>query len=214
MRNRIREMAVLRLDASRPDWRQVRRAAMALRRGEVVAVPTDTVYGLAANPFDRRAVSRVFQLKRRPETKPILLLVDDWRRMAPLIRSAPSVLDTIARKFWPGPLTVILPASSLVPEIITAGTGNVAVRCPRSAFIQALSRSLGSPVTGTSANLSGLAPATTAQEVLRQFGGRLCYVVDGGPARGRRVSTIVDLTGQPRIVRPGAVPRRELEPYL
>jgi L-threonylcarbamoyladenylate synthase len=207
-------MTILPLDPSRPDWRQVRRAAMAVRRGEVVAVPTDTVYGLAANPFDRRAVSRVFQLKRRPETKPILLLVDDWRRMAPLIRGTPAVVSTIARKFWPGPLTVILPASSVVPDIITAGTGNVAIRCPRSAFIQALSRSLGSPVTGTSANLSGLAPATTAQEALRQFGGRLCYVVDGGRASGRQVSTIVDLTAEPRIVRPGAVPRYALEPFL
>lgn len=187
---------------------------MALRRGEVIAIPTDTVYGLAANPFDRRAVGRVFRLKRRPETKPILLLIDDWRRLLPLVSRVPPGLLVLARKFWPGPLTLILPASPLVPDIITAGTGNVAVRCPRSAFIQALSRSLRAPVTGTSANLSGCPAATTAQEVLRQFGGRLCYVVDGGRAASRQVSTIVDLTAEPRIVRPGAVPRRALEPYL
>ena len=187
---------------------------MALRRGGVVAVPTDTVYGLAANPFDPTAVSRIFRLKRRPDTKPILLLIDDWRRLVPLVSRVPASLVALARKFWPGPLTLILPASPLVPTIITAGTGSVAVRCPRSAFIQALSRSLRAPLTGTSANLSGRPPATTAQQVLRQFGGRLCYVVDGGRASGRQVSTIVDLTAEPRIVRPGAVPRRALEPYL
>ena len=210
---------LLRLDRRKTDWRQVRRAAMAIRRGEVIGVPTDTVYGLAANPFDRQAVARIFRLKRRSESKPILLLIEDWRRLRPLLRGMPAALPAIAENFWPGPLTVILPASPRVPEAITAGTGSVAVRCPRSAFLQALSRSLGSPVTGTSANLSGVAAATTAHEVRRQFGRRLCYVVDGGRARSRQVSTIIDLTGidlagAGRVVRPGAVPRRELEPYL
>lgn len=210
---------LLRLDTRKPDWRQVRRVAMAIRRGEVVGVPTDTVYGLAANPFDRQAVARIFRLKRRSESKPILLLVDDWRRLRPLLRSIPAALPAIAENFWPGPLTVILPASPRAPKAITAGTGSIAVRCPRSAFLQALSRSLGSALTGTSANLSGVAPATTAHEVMRQFGRGLCYVVDGGRARSRQVSTIIDLAGTgldgaERVVRLGAVPRRELEPYL
>ena len=210
---------LLRLDQTETDWRQVRRVAMAIRRGEVVGVPTDTVYGLAANPFDHKAVARIFRLKRRSETKPILLLVDDWRRLRPLLRSLPAAFPAIAEKFWPGPLTVILPASPRAPEAITARTGSIAVRCPRSAFVRALCRSLGSAVTGTSANLSGVAPATTAHEVMRQFGVRLCYVVDGGRAPSRQVSTIIDLAGTglsaaERVVRPGAVPWRELAPYL
>lgn len=202
------------VDPRRPDWGQVRHIANAIRRGAVVAMPTDTVYGLAANPFDGKAVRRIFRLKRRPETKPILLLIDGWRRLDPLVRTFPHPFRAIASRFWPGPLTVILPASKSVPELITAGTGNVAVRCPRSPMIRMLGQSLGSPLTGTSANLSGLAAATTADEVVRQFGTRLCYVVDGGRSANRQVSTIVDLSGEPCVIRSGAIPIGELKPYL
>ena len=202
------------VDPRRPDWGKVRRIASAIRRGAVVAMPTDTVYGLAANPYDSKAVRRLFRLKRRPETKPILLLIDGWRRLAPLVSTFPPRFEEIASRFWPGPLTVILPASKSVPELITAGTGNVAVRCPGSPLIRMLSRSLRYPLTGTSANLSGLAAATTAKEVIRQFGTRLCYVVDGGRSADRQVSTIVDLSGEPCVIRSGAIPIEQLDAYL
>ena len=205
---------LLPVDPQRPDWRQVRRIASVIRRGSVVAMPTDTVYGMVANPFDSKAVRMLFRLKRRPETKPILLLIDGWRRLAPLVRTFPHPFRAIASRFWPGPLTVILPASKSVPELVTAGTGNVAVRCPGSPLIRMLGRSIGSPLTGTSANLSGLAAATTADEVVRQFGARLCYVVDGGRSANRQVSTIIDLSGEPCVIRSGAIPVRELDPYL
>lgn len=204
----------LHIDPRRPHWRTVRGIATAIRRGAVVALPTDTVYGLAANPFDRKALQSLFRLKRRPESKPILLLVDGRRRLAPLVESVPDAFPRLAERFWPGPLTVILPAAESLPELVTAGSGTVAVRCPGSPLIRMLSRSLGSAVTGTSANLSGRPPATTAAEVVRQFGARLWYVVDGGRSATRRVSTIVDLTGKPRIVRAGVIPSWALEPYL
>ena len=214
MQARIRGVTLLPVDPRRPDWGKVRRIASSIRRGAVVALPTDTVYGLAANPHDDKAVRRLFRLKKRPETKPILLLIDGWRRLAPLVSTFPPRFQEIASRFWPGPLTVILPASKSVPELITAGTGNVAVRCPGSPLIRMLSRSLRSPLTGTSANLSGLAAATTAKEVIRQFGTRLCYVVDGGRSAGRQVSTIVDLSGEPCVIRSGAIPIEELDAYL
>lgn len=205
---------LLPINIHRPEWSQVRKISAVIRQGAVVATPTDTVYGLAANPFDRQAVEHIFRLKRRPETKPILLLVDRWARLAPIARSIPDALRPLAERFWPGPLTVIVPAAPSLPDVVTAGTGNVAVRCPGSAFIRMLGRDLGLPLTGTSANLSGLAPAVTPDELVRQFGARLCYVVDGGRSASRQVSTIVDLTGKPCVVRAGAIPAEELEPYL
>lgn len=205
---------LLPVNIHRPEWSQVRKVAAVIRQGTVVATPTDTVYGLAANPFNQRAVERIFRLKRRPETKPILLLIDEWARLGPIARIIPDALQPLAERFWPGPLTVIVPANSSLPDVVTAGTGNVAVRCSGSPFIRMLSRALRLPVTGTSANLSGLAPAITPDEVVRQFGARLCYVVDGGRSASRQVSTIVDLTGKPRVVRAGAIPARALEPYL
>lgn len=205
---------LLPINIHRPGWSQVRKVGEVIRQGAVVATPTDTVYGLAANPFDRRAVEHIFRLKRRPETKPILLLIDGWARLAPVARSIPDALPPLAKRFWPGPLTVIVPAHPSLPDAVTAGTGNVAVRCPGAPFVRMLSRDLGLPLTGTSANLSGLAPAVTPDELVRQFGARLCYVVDGGRSASRKVSTIVDLTGKPRIIRPGAIPTRVLEPYL
>ena len=187
---------------------------MAIRAGAVVAVPTDTVYGLAANPFDPAAVERLFAIKRRPESNPILLLLDSRRQLGLVARDLPKTFDRIAARFWPGPLTIVLPASSAVPKTITAGSGTIAVRLPASRLVRSLIRAAGRPLTGTSANLSGRPAATTAREVQLQLGRRIYYIVDGGRSRKRLPSTIVDLTGRPRILRPGAISWAQLEKYL
>ena len=205
---------MIRVNPHRPSWADVRRAAAAIRVGEVIATPTDTVYGLAANPFDPAAVERLFAIKRRPESNPILLLIDSREQLVLVARDLPKTLDRIAARFWPGPLTIVLRASSAVPKTITAGTGTVAVRLPASRLVRSLIRAAGRPLTGTSANLSGRSAATTAREVQLQLGKRVYYIVDGGRSRWRQPSTILDLTGRARILRPGAVSWAQLEKYL
>jgi L-threonylcarbamoyladenylate synthase len=180
----------------------------------VVAIPTDTVYGLAGDPFRPGVVERIFRLKQRAENQPILLLIDSLDRLRGLVRDVPRGFRTIANRFWPGPLTVILAAAESVPRSVTAGTGTVAVRWPASPFVRALIREAGAPLTGTSANLSGRPAAVTAEEATRQVGGGVYYVVDGGRSPSRLPSTLLDLTGKPRIVRNGAVPAARLKTYL
>jgi len=202
------------IDPWRPTWGTVRDAARAIRRKEVIAIPTDTVYGLAGDPFQAEAVERIFRIKRRPGDEPILLLIASLEQLRTLVTDEPGALRAIAARFWPGPLTLILPASERVPIAITRGTGKVAVRWPAAPFAQALIREVGGAVTGTSANISGRPAAATAEEVARQLGNSVYSIVDGGRARTRQPSTIVDLTEKPRMVRPGALPPALLAAYL
>ncbi len=197
----------LAVDLLRPDPSVVKRAARVIRAGGVAAVPTDTLYGLAADPFNPAAVKKLFRIKRRPANMPILLLVDSLQRMEGLVERPPAGFRLLAARFWPGPLTMILPARPGVPDAVTAGSGTVAVRLPRSALIRSLVRFSRRPLTGTSANLSGSAGGRSADEVSRQIGGLLDLLLDAGPARRSLPSTIVDLSGgPPRVVRSGAVP--------
>ncbi len=197
----------LAVDPLRPAPAVVARAARVIRAGGVAAVPTDTLYGLAADPFNAAAVKKLFRIKRRPADMPILLLVDSLQRIEDLAERPAAGFRLLAERFWPGPLTMILPARPRVPEAVTAGSGTVAVRLPRSALIRSLARRARRPLTGTSANLSGRAGGRSADEAARQMGALLDLLLDAGPAQRRLPSTIVDLTrGRPRIVRAGAVP--------
>ena len=205
---------IVAVNPFRPQWPRLRAAASAIRRGEVLAIPTDTFYGLAADPLQPKAVERIFRIKKRPETKPILLLIASTGQLRGLVRGVPPLFHTLAARFWPGPLTMVLPAADGVPDAVTAGTGAVAVRLPAAAVPRALAREVGRPLTGTSANLSGHRAARTAREAASQLGGSVYYILDGGRARSREASTILDLTGPPRIVRSGAIPASDLDPYL
>ena len=183
----------------------IERAAAAIRAGDIVAIPTDTVYGLAGNPFDAGAVQRIVRLKGRSGGKPILLLVDSLRQVEMLAAELPESYRRLADRFWPGPLTMILRAASSVPPWITAGAGTVAVRLPASIAVRELARAARVPLTGTSANRSGQPAALTARQVLEHFSVELALILDAGPAPSRAPSTLVDLTGEPRIVREGAI---------
>lgn len=171
-----------------------------------MAIPTETVYGLAADPFQPAAVEQLFRLKGRPDDKPILLLVDSRSQVEALAARLPRGLEVLAARFWPGPVTVVLPAAAWVPERITAGTGTVAVRMPGSVLTRRLIRAARVPLTGTSANRSGRPPARSAREVCEQFRFGPLAVLDGGPSPTATPSTIVDLTGEPRILREGVAP--------
>ncbi len=197
----------LAVDLLRPERAVVARAARVIRAGGVAAVPTDTLYGLAADPFNAAAVKKLFRIKRRPENMPILLLVDSLQRMENLVARTPEGFRSLAARFWPGPLTMILPARPGVPCAVTAGSGTVAVRLPRSALIRSLVRLARRPLTGTSANLSGRAGGRSADEADRQLGALLDLLLDAGSAKRALPSTIVDLSGRaPLVVRSGAIP--------
>jgi L-threonylcarbamoyladenylate synthase len=171
----------------------------------VVAFPTETFYGLGVQALDAVAVRRLFALKGRPESRPVLVLVDDPARIEDFALTSAAARELMGRH-WPGALTLVLTARCSVPIELTAGTGTVGVRQPAHAVARALAAALGAPVTAPSANRTGEAPPTTAAEVLRIFDGRVELVLDGGATPGGLPSTVLDVTvDPPRVVREGAV---------
>lgn len=170
-----------------------------LRAGGVIAFPTDTAYGLGADPFNEKAIANVFALKGRPETKPILLLVDSLH-MAKSITLPNPLLDRVASAFWPGPLTLVLPASPEVPQSVTAGTGTVGIRWPVAPFAVELLKRFGKSITATSANRSGQPSCVTAAEVLAEFAESPYILIDGGELPVRGGSSLLDLTATPPVL--------------
>ena len=199
------ETRVIRVDAAAPDGAALGEAAAVLKNGGVVAFPTETFYGLGAAALDRRAVRRIFELKGRPETKPLLVLVDSIG-MAGTVAEVGDRARALAARHWPGALTLVLRARPHVPEEVTAGTGTIGVRVSPHRVAQGLVRALGGPVTAPSANPSGLEPPTTAAGVLAHFEGTVEMVLDGGPTPGGEPSTVLDLTVEPpRVLRQGVI---------
>jgi L-threonylcarbamoyladenylate synthase len=186
--------------------RAVARASELLRAGEVVALPTETVYGLAANALNPGAVERVFAIKGRPAQNPIIVHVASLEMARSCVRDWPDLAQRLAVAFWPGPLTLVLPRSSLIPDIVTAGGDTVGVRWPGHPFIQAVIAACGFPLAAPSANLSTQISPTTARHVYRQLGGKVPLVVDGGPSHVGIESTVIDLSGdEPQVLRPGMI---------
>jgi tRNA threonylcarbamoyl adenosine modification protein (Sua5/YciO/YrdC/YwlC family) len=184
-------------------------------RGKVVAFPTDTFYGLGADPFNLAAVTEIFRIKRRTADRPLPLLVDSIEQAVDLANNPPPLFYQLAQKFWPGPLTLVVPASRLIPLKVTANTGKVGLRWPLAPFVVALIAAAARPLTGTSANLSDWESCSTADEVDCQIGDVLPLILDGGLTRGGMASTVVELTGKTgHIVRHGAIPESELKEYL
>jgi len=189
-------------------WAKARRL---LQGGGVIAVPTDTFYALAANPFQEAALSRVFALKQRAPEKPVLVLVDGPAMLKQLAAEVPNPARRLMEKFWPGPLTIVFPGLAHLPRLLTAGTGTVGVRQPRHTLTCRLITNLGFPITGTSANRSGRPPLTRAGEVDREFGSEVDLILEAGECPGGKPSTIVDMSRFPaRLVRSGAVSALQL----
>ncbi len=185
----------------------VEEAAAVIRAGGVVAIPTDTLYGLAADPFDRAAVARVFDIKGRAAGQALPLVAADLRQVLDHIGALGPLARQLANSFWPGPLTLVLAAPpAIVPEV-TGGTATVGVRVPAHEVTRALCRACDRPVTATSANLSGEPPSANPDDVARAIGAKIDLVLDAGPTPGGPPSTIVDVTGaSPRLLRAGAIP--------
>ena len=184
----------------------VARAAESLRAGQVVALPTETVYGLAGNALDPSAVARIFELKGRPAHNPLIVHVSSLSMARACVREWPGIADKVARAFWPGPLTLVLPRAKSISESVTASGDTVAVRWPSHPFMQAVIAACDFPLAAPSANPSNQVSPTSAEHVRKSFNGKLPLIVDGGQCQVGIESTVLDLTvSPPAVLRPGIV---------
>jgi len=190
-------------------------AAGIIQEGGLVAIPTETVYGLGANGLDPEAVKKIFEAKGRPQDNPLILHIADAGQIDEFCHSIPDAAYRLANRFWPGPLTMVLPAKDCVPKCTTAGLPTVAVRCPDNEVTRQIIQLAGVPVAAPSANISGKPSTTTAQHVLHDHDGKIPMIVDGGACRVGVESTIVDLTEErPRLLRPGGITPEQLKEVL
>jgi len=198
--------AVVVVDPAAPDAAALARAAAVLRAGGLVAFPTETFYGLGAAADDPAALRRVYAVKGRSESKPLLVLIDSITMAENLAAEVTPRAREMMDRYWPGPLTLVLRARPDLPPVLTAGTGTIGMRMSPHPVARGLVRALGAPVTAPSANPEGWAPPTTAAQVLKAFDGTIDLVIDGGPTAGGPASTVVDVTTHAeRVLRPGAV---------
>lgn len=207
-------MNTLLLDPIRDD-EALRQAGALLRAGEVVGMPTETVYGLAANALDGAAVAKIFLAKGRPQDNPLIVHIADKEQLSTLARMVPAGARKLAEAFWPGPLTIILPKAACIPDEVSAGLDTVGIRLPSHPVARALIREAGVPLAAPSANLSGRPSTTTSGHVMEDLGGKIPAIVEGGPCAVGVESTVVSLAGNvPRLLRPGGVSLEQLESVL
>ncbi|MFT3783774.1 MAG: L-threonylcarbamoyladenylate synthase [Nibricoccus sp.] len=195
--------------------RNIARLARALKAGDVVAAPTETVYGLAGDTLNTVAVKKIFAAKGRPANDPLIVHIHSLAQLSELAESNTAV-EKIARAFWPGPLTLVLPKKSVVPDLVTSGRPSVAIRMPRHPLFRKLLRACGRPLAAPSANPFGYVSPTTAAHVLDGLGKKIRYILDGGDCAIGLESTILDLRDpkKPAILRPGAIERQAIERIL
>jgi len=206
-------METLLLSAAEPGTAEI--AARIIKKGGLVAIPTETVYGLGANGLDEDAVAKIFEAKGRPQDNPLILHLCGPEQIELFCHHIPQKAYDLAETFWPGPLTMVLPAKDTVPKRTTGGLSTVAVRCPDSDVTRQIIRLSGVPLAAPSANISGKPSTTTAEHVRHDHDGKIAAIVDGGPCRVGVESTIVDLTEErPRLLRPGGITPEQLKAVL
>ncbi|NLW60709.1 MAG: threonylcarbamoyl-AMP synthase [Firmicutes bacterium] len=194
------------------DQTALARAATVLRRGGLVAFPTETVYGLGAVIYNRESVKKIFTVKGRPGDNPLIVHIYQWEQLMELAREVPETARILAQRFWPGPLTLVLPKKEAIPVEVSAGLPTVAVRLPAHPVAQELLRQTGQPVAAPSANTSGRPSPTRSSHVIADLDGKIELIIDAGPTGVGVESTVLDLTGPKlRILRPGGVTREMLE---
>jgi L-threonylcarbamoyladenylate synthase len=205
----------LSVDAAEPQEGILISAARSLGQGGVVAFPTETFYGLGASIDQREAIEKVFAIKERDPSKPILVLIENLNSLKGLTPEIPPDAAKLIKRFWPGPLTLLFRASPDLPPLLTGTTDKIGIRLSPHPVCQGLIRCLASPVTGTSANLSGRPSCSRADDVAEDLGARIDLILDGGETQGGVGSTIVDATqSPPSLVREGAIPLKEILNWL
>jgi L-threonylcarbamoyladenylate synthase len=195
--------------------RGIKKAAQIILRGGIIAFPTETFYGLAADVLNEAALKKIFKVKGREEGKPLLLLVADKSWLKGLVQDISPLAERLMKKFWPGPLTLVFNASPQLSPLLTAYTGKIGIRHSPHPVTQALVQAVGRAITGTSANLSGQPGSLTAREVFKSLGESLDAILDGGKTAGGPGSTVLDVSDPPpRIIREGMISQNELSPFL
>jgi L-threonylcarbamoyladenylate synthase len=190
---------------------EIEKGVKILQRGGVIAFPTDTVYGLGADAFNATAVERIYEIKNRPKHRQLPVLIADVERLTTLADPIPEIAWFLARRFWPGGLTLVLSKADSLPTYL-APESTIAVRVPDHLVCLAIIQHLGNPIIGTSANISGQPSALTAEEVRQQLGGKIDFIINGGKCPGGKESTVVDVTREsPRILRQGIIPSHEID---
>jgi L-threonylcarbamoyladenylate synthase len=206
------ETRVLKVNPTEPEREVIAEAAAVIRSGGLVAFPTETVYGLGADALNEAAVRRIFEVKGRPPDNPIIVHVADRDGVYLLASEVPRAAEELISRFWPGPLTLVLKRTELVPAVTCGGLETVAVRMPAHPVALELIREAGVPIAAPSANVSGSPSPTSAEHVLRDLGGKIEMVLDGGPAEIGVESTVIDMTvDPPELLRPGGLPLEEIE---
>ena len=189
-----------------PPWTSVSEAARLLKEGEVVAIPTETVYGLAGNAFEPKALAKIFAAKERPTFDPLIVHIADIDQLAEIAKDIPDEAYKLAEAYWPGPMTIILPKKDCIPDLCTSGLPSVAVRFPSHPVAQAIIKESGLPLAAPSANLFKHVSPTTAEHVAAQLADRIAGIVDGGACSVGVESSIISLAGEtPTVLRPGAI---------
>ncbi|SHK22238.1 L-threonylcarbamoyladenylate synthase [Fibrobacter sp. UWB12] len=188
-----------------PPWTSVSEAARLLKEGEVVAIPTETVYGLAGNAFEPKALAKIFAAKERPTFDPLIVHIADIAQLTDIAKDIPDSAYKLAEAYWPGPMTIILPKKDCIPDLCTSALPSVAVRFPSHPIAQAIIKESGLPLAAPSANLFKHVSPTTAEHVAAQLADRIAGIVDGGPCSVGVESSIISLIGEPTVMRPGAI---------
>lgn len=203
---------VLKINPKNPQIAKIRQAAKILRQGGLVAFPTETVYGLGANALNPTSVKKIFKAKRRPADNPLIVHIHDKNDIQNLAREIPDITHKLIKKFWPGPLTIVLKKSKLVPKIATGGLDSVAIRMPKNKIAQLLIKETGVPIAAPSANVAGRPSPTLSKHVLEDLAGRINLIIDGGQTKIGIESTVIDLTRKtPMLLRPGSITLEQLQ---
>lgn len=208
---------ILQVDFENPNTssKAIENIQSILKSGGVIAFPTDTFYGLGADPFNLDALAKIFQIKQRSADKPLLMLIHSFDQLADITQEVTNNARKLMEHFWPGPLTLIFKAAPGLPDALTAGTGTIGIRLPSHSFTRRLLETLDRPLTAPSANISNEAEPKTAQQVKSALGEKLDLIIDGGPAPGEKPSTVLDITtNPPTLIREGALSLSDLESVL
>ena len=190
---------------------ELKDAITALKNNGVIAIPTETVYGLAAYAFSKKAIKKIYEVKQRPKEKPLIVLIGNINQLKQIVKGIPNWVKKSLSKLWPGPVTIILPKKEEVPREVTAGLSKVAVRMPNHPIPLLLANEVG-PIVAPSANISGEPPTSKPEKVIEDFYGKIDVIVDAGETPYKKPSTIIDATTRPpKIIREGPIPRKKLE---
>lgn len=211
MKNRVKT-EIIRVNARKPSYAIIRKAANLIRKGEVIAFPTETVYGLGANALDPSSVSKIYKIKGRPSDNPLIVHIADMKTFSTLVCDIPPKASRIISRFWPGPITLVLKKSKILPEITTGGLNTVAVRMPKNNVALELIKVSRFPIAAPSANISGKPSPTNASHVKDDLNGKIKLILDGGSTEIGIESTVIDMTQRtPVILRPGGISQESIE---